>query len=555
MTLKKILIIITILLLTLPLSVQAKGNGVLYLWNTGENIFTWKTFGDDDLHQKYIGEIKGDKPNGYGLLYFPDGKKVMGEWKDGKELNTKHFNKDGKVIGKWLNGKQLMELYAEINFRGEPPFDKNGLQEFSWSYDDPHPEYHLKNFETVRYVGEIKNGKPHGRGTFFHPGIAESFSESYKYVGEFSDGDINGKGTMTFLDNDGIPLNKYVGEFNDFIFRLFGYFDGHGTIDEVSCHYNSASSGRPFNSLGKKSVTLIYPDYDIYGNKILHPERMEKGKHLDLTCNNYGKYVGEWKGGFKHGDGTETFPDGKYLHPDVFHPGRKYVGVWRDGLKWNVTGYDKDRNIIGKYENGTIKYDFLYYCINKKGGGDWTESHCLSKSEEYKNTDGKPLVGTYLGEIIEGGMGQNWSCYSLPNGKGAFNFPDRSKFVGEWKNGKINDKGKFIWFDSQRTQWDGFWDKDKMPIIIKDNDKRKGNVLEIANELQNLKSFIGLDVDRLPTKQADAPNDVCRAPTVTAPTIRAQTPDIYHQLHKYIFQSWEYFWEWVGGFFFAPVND
>ena len=32
--------------------------------------------------------------------------------------------------------------------------------------------------------------------------------------------------------------------------------------------------------------------------------------------------------------------------------GRKYVGEWKDGKKWNGTGYDKYGIIIGKWVNG-----------------------------------------------------------------------------------------------------------------------------------------------------------------------------------------------------------
>ena len=75
-------------------------------------------------------------------------------------------------------------------------------------------------------------------------------------------------------------------------------------------------------------------------------------------------YVGEWKNGKRHGQGRVTWKNGV-----------KYVGEWKDGGKntndiitydveviwigefrndqpWNVTSYDKDGNIVGKYVNG-----------------------------------------------------------------------------------------------------------------------------------------------------------------------------------------------------------
>ena len=82
------------------------------------------------------------------------------------------------------------------------------------------------------------------------------------------------------------------------------------------------------------------------------------------TWKNGVQYVGEWKDGKRHGQGRVTWKNGV-----------KYVGEWKDGGKntddiitydfeviwigefrndqpWNVTSYDKDGNIVGKYING-----------------------------------------------------------------------------------------------------------------------------------------------------------------------------------------------------------
>ena len=103
---KYILIIILSLLLTSPLSVQSKDAGVLYGWKTFHEL-QWMSFGNGKLQPKYIGEINNGKPDGLGILYYPstDGEKVVGSWKEGKQWNTEHHNKDGEVIGKYVNGE------------------------------------------------------------------------------------------------------------------------------------------------------------------------------------------------------------------------------------------------------------------------------------------------------------------------------------------------------------------------------------------------------------------------------------------------------------------
>ena len=54
-----------------------------------------------------------------------------------------------------------------------------------------------------KYVGEFKDGKYNGQGTY-------TTGSGYLYVGEFKDGKYNGQATFTFHDG-----NKYVGEYKD----------------------------------------------------------------------------------------------------------------------------------------------------------------------------------------------------------------------------------------------------------------------------------------------------------------------------------------------------
>ena len=73
--------------------------------------------------------------DGLGVLIYPyGGKSVVGEWKDGKEWNTKHRNKDGKLI--W-------------NFEME----KNGLVTITYPDGD-------------KYVGEFKDDEPWNGRTY-----------------------------------------------------------------------------------------------------------------------------------------------------------------------------------------------------------------------------------------------------------------------------------------------------------------------------------------------------------------------------------------------------
>ena len=54
-----------------------------------------------------------------------------------------------------------------------------------------------------KYVGEFKNGKRHGQGTY-------TWADGEKYVGEWKDGKYHGQGNMTYFNG-----SKYVGEWKE----------------------------------------------------------------------------------------------------------------------------------------------------------------------------------------------------------------------------------------------------------------------------------------------------------------------------------------------------
>ena len=79
------------------------------------------------------------------------------------------------------------------------------------------------------------------------------------------------------------------------------------------------------------------PDGEMYIGKFKNGKEHGQGT---FTSPNGRKYVGEWKEGEKHGQGTFTYSRGKY------------VGEFRKGEQFNTTLYDKDGNIYGRYVNG-----------------------------------------------------------------------------------------------------------------------------------------------------------------------------------------------------------
>ena len=78
-------------------------------------------------------------------------------------------------------------------------------------------------------------------------------------------------------------------------------------------------------------------------------------------------YLGEYKDGKFHGQGTFIWNDGYYHEGEFLDgtpngqgtetlPNGQLVGEYKDGKEWNGKLYDKNGTIIGKYVHGKYRY-------------------------------------------------------------------------------------------------------------------------------------------------------------------------------------------------------
>ena len=135
---KHLLIILLSMLLYSPVIGDDHKGETLYA--SGEYIpFVWKEFGDKETLTKYTGDVKNGKPDGLGILIYPDGMKYVGGL-------------------------------------------KNGIMNGQGTFTNPNGE---------KYVGEWIDGRPTGQGT-------QTYYDGDKYVGLFKDGKYHGQGTYTF---------------------------------------------------------------------------------------------------------------------------------------------------------------------------------------------------------------------------------------------------------------------------------------------------------------------------------------------------------------------
>ena len=99
-----------------------------------------------------------------------------------------------------------------------------------------------------KYVGEVKNGKPNGKGTLIYP------DKGGKYEGEWKNGKYHGNGKLTYYDG-GI----YIGEFKN------GKCNGYG---EFKVRGGQKYSGNWKEGKYHGHGTLIWRHWDENSNKI-----------------------------------------------------------------------------------------------------------------------------------------------------------------------------------------------------------------------------------------------------------------------------------------------
>lgn len=205
-----------------------------------------------------------------------------------------------------------------------------------------------------KYVGEYKNGKPHGRGIiyFYSPTIKT-------YEGTWVNGVEEGEGTILWSNGD-----KFVGHFKN------GNMDGFFT-----CYYVDGRlyEGNYQNNLPHGKGKMTYPDNDKYNRKYYEGEFTSgviqgTGK---MVWNDGDWYYASWVNGQRNGKGELHYADGRKFVGSYKNDKRHGQGTfyWTDGT-YEVAEYSNG------VENGVAIYywDHNYrkgYYVNGKKDGKW----------------------------------------------------------------------------------------------------------------------------------------------------------------------------------------
>ena len=174
------------------------------------------------------------------------------------------------------------------------------------------------------------------------------------------------------------------------------------------------------NGHGIRNLYLNDEIFSTYEGKFSNNQRNGFGVYANVK-KNY-KYIGNYKNGFRNGQGTLTDSDGTEL-AGVWKD-NKFNGqgthIWPDGVKY--VGEFKDSKPHGQ---GTYIWpDGVKYVGEFKDGKEHGQG-------TYTYPDGQKFVG----EFKDG----------KEHGQGTHTWPDGQKFVGEFKDGKENGQGTHTW--------------------------------------------------------------------------------------------------------------
>jgi hypothetical protein len=209
---------------------------------------------------KHVGEYQGGKFHGQGTLTSPIGWKYEGEFRNGFRYGQgTHIDKDGnKYVGAFIDGKE----------------HGNGVLTFT---------------SGNKYVGDFRDGKRNGQGTY-------TFASGNKFIGEFRNEKYDGQGT--FYSANGSILQQ--GTWAD------GKLIRSEPIQEASISNNASSDKNNATNLPACQGSDISRWTNCFGTR---------------AWNNGQKYVGAFKDGNYHGQGTFYAANGLIIHQ----------GIWTNG--------------------------------------------------------------------------------------------------------------------------------------------------------------------------------------------------------------------------------
>ncbi len=324
-----------------------------------------------------------------------------------KTYATNFINLDNKIETSFDQSNN--KNHSNYNF-SQLPLCKGEYNSSIWS--NCFGEIKTKNGD--KYIGEWRNGKYFGTGSYF-------FKNGDEYFGEWKDNKFEGIGTYKFKNG-----NKFIGQHKSGKFNGFGTFVYNSGARDVGEWKEGKLNGQAiqYNFDGTIKLQGIFKDDKLTKSSIITAKsKIQKNSNLPVCSSKTAISIDqpvEWN--WDNCLGKIHILDGKFKD-------WKYDGNFKNG---KLHGFGKIRykdgsNFIGEFQKG-----------KKHGKGTMVFGSKSNKAGD-----------KYVGEYREG----------KKDGQGIFTFSDGEKYDGEWKNDKRNGIGKNVWANG--SMYIGEWKSNK----------------------------------------------------------------------------------------------
>jgi len=185
----------------------------VYEININENAIPQKELQRLDFGKGYyLGQVINGKKEGIGAYFFNDGNKFEGEFKN-NTINGSgiyFWSNDRYFAGTWVNGKRTgygIEVYPNGTYAIQY-WDNEVLTQA------PQPNNPQRyNTSAGYYIGDMKDGKPHGRGKFY-------WNSGASFEGTWNNNVIQGSGILRFANNAGVYVGYWKNGKRQFCYGL-----------------------------------------------------------------------------------------------------------------------------------------------------------------------------------------------------------------------------------------------------------------------------------------------------------------------------------------------
>ncbi len=243
------------------------------------------------------------------------------------------------------------------------------------------------------------------------------FSSGAVYTGEFVNGKPQGKGVLDFTNG-----NRYSGEWQN------GVREGQGKLAFKNGNlYEGSFVANRLNGYG----IMTYANGDRYIGNWSSDQPNGKGRYEFKTRE---IYEGDFVRGKFEGQGTMTYVDGS-----------RYSGGWKDNRK---QGAGKFRSNTGQISEGTWDSGELVMQTNSEGGltgAKPIEANQTTDTSSRPSSTSRPDISKM----------RNCSAKYCASGTGYFDFPDGSRYIGNFINGMPDGEGKC--FYANGDVYEGGW--------------------------------------------------------------------------------------------------